>query len=296
MAGDHGRRDGDRLRAVPSFALAVIDPREELQVRLAAQDIVRRHLLLASSVVEGTPIRVVPDPDLSFWPDVGVNLRGAYLVDLNLDYTQLAWATFDGATFKGKIYCNSTIFEGHASFEAAEFSDDAWFTNAKFMSDVHFVSATFDRRADFNEVEFRGQADFSGMKITEEADFSSAKFYEWVTFRESEFRGDLDFQWAVFHQDVSLAESEVIGHANFLKSTFDEGSILSVLSRFAKTEFTGGVTPNDQGFPPAGFDETLQKALYGRTPEEIAKSGLPLNLVQAVLQEQNRDAPGTDPE
>jgi len=103
------------------------DPREERQVRLAAQRILARHL--RPTTPDGTPIP-------TYWSGVAADLTEATLLDVDFSNCHLNNAQFTRAAFVG----------------------DAWFRRATFLSAAWFDGATFTGTAGFRGARFTGTA------------------------------------------------------------------------------------------------------------------------------------------
>jgi hypothetical protein len=161
--------------------------RKELQVRLTAQSIVADHL-------RDDPYRGRrgdgPVPE-AFWPEIDlVDLRGAYLMELNLSGCRVRaiecndavfageslfrgllcdLAFFQKAVFKGLADFRGSVFTNDTWFSWATFAADAWFHGDKFFPAVHFGGhagfreAAFDHKARFEQAIFDGSADFEAI-------------------------------------------------------------------------------------------------------------------------------------
>lgn len=125
---------------------SVFDPHEERQVRLAAQDILRRHLR------PSTPDRM---PNPMYWESQFLNLAGACLIELNLNLCQVRSATFNKATFHGPTQFRSmtvthgtdfgdATFIGETLFNSAALACFPIFRGAKFIGEFSFEQTYFD--------------------------------------------------------------------------------------------------------------------------------------------------------
>jgi hypothetical protein len=161
--------------------------RKELQVRLTAQSVIAGHLRDDSGrgLRSGGP---VPE---TFWPEIEkIDLRGAYLVDLNLSGCRIQAIECHDTIFSGEslfrgfdcdlAFFYNAVFRGLADFRGAAFADSTWFAGATFDDDawfhgdeffpparfgVHadFKQVTFGRRARFDQAVFEGSADFGAV-------------------------------------------------------------------------------------------------------------------------------------
>ncbi|MEV4481756.1 pentapeptide repeat-containing protein, partial [Micromonospora coxensis] len=106
---------------------AVVDPREERQVRLAAQRILARHLRPTSPDGGTHPL---------YWgPKTVLDLTEAVLIDLNFSDCHLHNATFIKTHFSGDAWFDGVTFSGDVGFGGVTFSGDAWFDGVTFSGD-----------------------------------------------------------------------------------------------------------------------------------------------------------------
>ncbi|MFJ5989319.1 pentapeptide repeat-containing protein [Lentzea sp. NPDC092896] len=157
----------------------VSDDVEELQVRMAAQLILHRHL---------TPVTgITQEPNPNYWGELDLNLTGATLVRFWLGNTSVGYADFRGARFigtaqfqgarLGSAMFRGCQFDGAAWFESTSFGEAAIFDDAVFMGDVTFENAVF------------GNALFDRARFGREATFDSARFVHNIQFEEAVFDG-----------------------------------------------------------------------------------------------------------
>ncbi|GGM75444.1 hypothetical protein GCM10012275_52630 [Longimycelium tulufanense] len=116
---------------------------EELQVRLAAQDILTRHLR------PGPHQR----PVATFWDGISLNLTKATLVNMNLNHCRTQRLDLGGVQFSGEASFGGAQFSGEASFGGAQFSGNAWFGGAQFSGNAWFGGAQFSGIVDFSNVQ-----------------------------------------------------------------------------------------------------------------------------------------------
>ncbi|MGW0503208.1 pentapeptide repeat-containing protein [Micromonospora sp. NPDC003241] len=236
-----------------------VDPREERQVRLAAQRILARHL---------RPTTPQEKLDPSYWgPSVTLDLTEAVLIDLdfigchlhNVTFTDthlIGSTRFDGATFTGDAgfdkatftggdasFDKATFTGGDASFSEVTFGGDAWFGEVTFGGDAWFDEVTFTGDASFREATFSGNAWFGEATFGEIAGFGEATFRSYASFREVTFSGEAGFVGATFGSDAGFDKATFSGTARF------EEAMFSGTAGFDKVTFTGG----DAGFDKATF-------------------------------------------
>jgi uncharacterized protein YjbI with pentapeptide repeats len=199
----------DRDWSLPAQRYSAVDAemRQERQVRLAAQGILRRHL---------QPGLDVKHRDLSFWSDITIDLADATLIDFDL----------------------SNCHVNHSNFARARFVGIARFRDATFTGDTSFVESTFAGHAVFFKARFlEGGAWFSDTKFSMSASFESATFTELTYLDDEMFMGGVSFRKANFaaatsFKGVSFAKSNLVAGVKTL--TWAAGS-------FADTEFRQGV-------------------------------------------------------
>jgi hypothetical protein len=145
----------------------------EREVRLIAQEILQRKL------------KTLPDRDRPLWDHNRLNLRNAFLDNINFQLCCLRSADFTDATFHGDAGFLLTKFGWWPTFAGAVFSGDADFRSAAFEWDPNFTRTTFNSDAFFDDTEFHGgpiftEAVFSGRttlaraSMTEPGDFTGA--------------------------------------------------------------------------------------------------------------------------
>ncbi|MDG4770975.1 pentapeptide repeat-containing protein [Solwaraspora sp. WMMD792] len=198
------------------------DPREERQVRLAAQRILARHLRPKSADGTLNPMH---------WHNVSIDLTEATLLDPDFTDCNLRSARFSGATFTGPARFSGATFTGPARFSGATFTGPARFSGATFTGEASFDRATFTGEAWFDRATFTGDAAFSGVAFTGNtwfdratftgpAWFGSANFTRKVGFGRTTFTGPAWFGGATFTGDASFSEATFTGDAWFGGTTF----------------------------------------------------------------------------
>lgn len=115
-----------RLDPAPSTSVADTS-RAELEVRLAAQRILVKHL------------RPGPDPATpaaTYWEHIDLNLTGATLVDWTMRECHVRDVTFTRTQFTGYALFNKATVDGDAWFDEAEFGGHAGFYGTRFEQGV----------------------------------------------------------------------------------------------------------------------------------------------------------------
>lgn len=157
------------LRGKTGAELEDEDP--ELQVRLAAQELLKTHL---SHDAPG------------YWPGMSVDLQRAVLVDFRLSGCTLDAADFSRVKFVGAVHIRGTTFARRAWFYGTEFTDIVNFDRSVFEEGAHFSLAHFTRDVRFTRIRsgglfqcthtrFDGGADFEGGEH-QEIDLADAVF------------------------------------------------------------------------------------------------------------------------
>jgi uncharacterized protein YjbI with pentapeptide repeats len=194
---------------------------DELQVRLAAQKILEKHLHRP---------RYPNSNSESFWPHIDVDLSGAYLVDFSLRDCQVRKAEFDGAHFMGDTVLLRAIFEGHpwgltgpygvggASFADVCFEGDVNMEDACFHGDSSFSDCHFGGEAYICGVRFEGPVDFLGSTFNELATFEGTTFNRNAFFGEVKFLGPAFFSAGYIYETAARFNDE----ADFSQCRFHE--------------------------------------------------------------------------
>ncbi|WP_208630451.1 pentapeptide repeat-containing protein [Amycolatopsis kentuckyensis] len=148
----------------PSFDAA------ELQVRLAAQQILATHLRR---------------DDERLWPGVSLDLRHATLVDFMLENAEIAAADFSYARFLGATHVTAT------------FAATSWFFGAEFSALANFDGSSFTGGAVFSWARFRWIARFADTRSTGRLNFFHAVFDDKAVFEGGEHE-ELRFEGTQF--------------------------------------------------------------------------------------------------
>lgn len=173
------------------------DPREERQVRLAAQRILADHLHLPGLNPFPLSPRTATSP--AFWPNICLELTGATLLQADFSYCAIASAEFSWAVFDGDARFDGALF-GHAEFEDATFRGEANFRAAKFVNRPAFARATFSGEANFHTARF-GQPGFVGTTVMKTGLFKRSKAEIEIFATEADFTGATFADSAVFDQN-----------------------------------------------------------------------------------------------
>ncbi|MGW0507452.1 pentapeptide repeat-containing protein [Micromonospora sp. NPDC003241] len=146
-------------------AVEVTDPErfEELEIRLAAQEILSSHLVLN--------VRGDGGVDESWWGSLRLNLRGATLLNLDLDSCRLHTLNIEGAyivgatslflcILDGRFMASRAVFDGRAGFVSVSFAGHADFTYARFLGPMRFSALTLRMNANFDGAKFENKVVF----------------------------------------------------------------------------------------------------------------------------------------
>ncbi|GIJ22373.1 hypothetical protein Vlu01_29970 [Micromonospora lutea] len=228
--------------ATGSSGKPALDPREERQVRLAAQRILARHL---------RPTTPEGEPDPLYWKTkVTLDLTEAVLIDFDLTDCHLYNATFTNTHFTGTTWFGRATFSGLARFGKATFSGDARFGKATFSGNVWFNEATFSGEAWFVQAAFSGDPRFDMATFNGNARFDKATFSGNAWFGKATFNGLAGFVGAAFNGNAGFDKAMFSGDAGFAEATF------SGLARFGKATFSGDARFGGAAFNGnAGFDK-----------------------------------------
>ncbi|GAB3866694.1 hypothetical protein GCM10029963_79460 [Micromonospora andamanensis] len=237
-----------------------VDPREERQVRLAAQRILARHLR-PTTTPEG-------EPHPLYWgPKVTLDLTEAVLTDLDLNDCHLNNATFTRTHFSGNAWFAGATFNDSAWFVGATFNDSAFFAGAKFNYGAWFVGATFSGGAWFGEATFNGGAGFGEATFNGDARFGEATFNGGAGFGEATFNGDARFGEATFNGDARFGEATFNDDARFVGATFNGDTGFTEATFNDDARFVGATFNGDARFDRATFsrDPRFSEATFSRT-------------------------------
>ncbi|WP_433688075.1 pentapeptide repeat-containing protein [Micromonospora carbonacea] len=234
-----------------------VDPREERQVRLAAQRILARHLRPTSPEGEPHPL---------YWgTKVTLDLTEAVLIDFDLTGCRLHNATFTKAHFTGPARFDKATFSGGAGFVEATFGGGAGFGGVTFGGDAMFAGATFSGGAGFVEATFSDVARFVATTFNGDAWFDWVTFGDGAMFAGATFSGPARFSGVTFSGPARFVEVMFGGLARFVEVTFGGeawfgGATFGGDAKFVEVTFGGdakfaGVTfGGDARFDKATFN------------------------------------------
>ena len=151
---------------------AVAYDASELQVRLAAQELLKKHL---------------QHDDPAFWPGMSIDLQQALLIDFRLSGCTIDAADFSHAKFVGAVHIRETTFARKVGFYGTEFTGLA-----------NFDRSTFTEGAFFSWSHFRGVARFARTKSAGGMRFYSTLFDAEAVFERGKHEDELDFEHARF--------------------------------------------------------------------------------------------------
>lgn len=191
----------NRLPGEPDTA----ERRLELDVRRAAQQILKRHLFWPADVSVQPP---------SHWGPVELDLRDAALVELDLQNCRIASVDFRNAAFHRTTVFNGTAFTGDVTFQDAAFLGRLWFTDSVFTDEALFHGASFDGDATFQRTKFLMAAFFNRASFMRLADFNHTVIGD-AFFYRTHFDGDATFS-ATFTRGATFEEAIFTAKVDFL--------------------------------------------------------------------------------
>ena len=143
----------------------------ELQVRLAAQELLKTHL---------------GHDNPAFWPDMSIDLQHATLIDFRLSGCTIVVADFSRARFVGAVHIRGTTFARKAGFYGTDFTGLANFDQSVFEEGAFFSRAHFRGVARFARVRSAGGMRFHHTRFDAEAVFERGKHADPLDFSEVE--------------------------------------------------------------------------------------------------------------
>ncbi|MEV0701653.1 pentapeptide repeat-containing protein [Saccharopolyspora sp. NPDC050389] len=206
---------------------------EEQEVRLTAQTLLAAHLAAPDRNKKGRP------GNPKYWDHIGLELRGATLVDFDFGRCEVSSAIFDGARFVGDFAdfrganmavasCQGATFEAPTVFEDCEISR-ASFARATFRKSVRFTRATLSAGADlpyiaFGKARFVGPAEFNGTRFADQASFAEAEFHGPLYFNDTDFEGGVRFDLLKARASAYFNDTRSAGDLSFERSSFESSS------------------------------------------------------------------------
>ncbi|MFB9908472.1 pentapeptide repeat-containing protein [Allokutzneria oryzae] len=145
--------------------------RQEIQVRFAIQECIRKHLSLEITAERGPDGYYPPQEQLRkfLWSDMSLNLSGATLVDFDLSGCSIDEVNFRATRFIGNFAdFRSSIFYERPKFDLAQFRCPAQFSSAYFNRGASLKEAQFYCAASFQEAYFTGPIYFDEAYFTYE--------------------------------------------------------------------------------------------------------------------------------
>jgi uncharacterized protein YjbI with pentapeptide repeats len=201
--------------------------RQEREVRIAAQEILCRHLQGSSPLPSYAKV--------GNWGALTLNLKGAVLIDFNAQCMITGDAQFDFAQFHGLTMFNDTRFEGYADFTGSSFEGVLLCESTAFVGSVSFMGAKFNKMAYFRKAQFGGfSARFRGSYFG-----SDAHFHQTVFSSPADFHG-ADFQSSVTFASANFMCSGVFQPFQLASDPFDNGTS-SGSAEFVNAQFHGDV-------------------------------------------------------
>ncbi len=235
---------------------------QEREVRLTAQRILSGHLRPVND--DGTPAG-------TFWPDIDLDLTGATLVDFGLDRCRMRHATFESATFSGKLVMSRALFTQSAIFRGATFTETAEFTGTEFLNYAAFSRANFLKRAFFNDAKVYLACDFAGATFAQHADFQGAVL-EIAIFDMATFAGAAWFDATVFLSEAMFRYTTFAGltrfHAASFRGDFTFNRALVVHPLPLHSSLPPAWRPSEDYFALDGRDGTWHRLVPSDPPPE----------------------------
>ncbi|MFG2021976.1 pentapeptide repeat-containing protein [Actinomadura geliboluensis] len=186
--------------------------RQELQVRLTAQRLLKRHLTKTSTDQPPRP---------TYWDNIHIDLAGAQLIDFDFSQCHPTDANFANTHFTGHAIFREARFSGDTGFGRARFSGGAWFDGARFNRNSRFGDAQFSGIAWFARAEFSGDARFDGTRFSGEVWLEGARFNEGVWFDGARFNGSAWFDGARFNGSAWFDGARFNGDVWFGQAQFE---------------------------------------------------------------------------
>lgn len=211
--------------------------RQELQVRLTAQRLLRAHTSRALGEAGKA----------TYWLDhrgnrMVVDLVGAVLVDFTLSFCDIGrfdlrsaqlhgGADFEGTQFRAGADMTRTQLHGEALLTRAQFYSDTDLGGAQFYGDIGLVGAEFHSFTDMSGTQFHGAANLTGTKFRGyialaeakfhgDAKLRGARFYKTANLRDAQFHGGVNLRGVQFHGDANLRGAQFHGDANLQAAQF----------------------------------------------------------------------------
>jgi uncharacterized protein YjbI with pentapeptide repeats len=175
------------------YALPGDPPGDEENRSLYDTRLQEREVRLTAQRTLATGLSALDD---SYWANADLDLTGATLIDLDLNFCVVHQATFARASFVGDADFTGTTFTGDADFREASFAGTAWFSDASFTRNGEFTRVSFAAGASFRGTSIAGDALFDDVSFGGSADFELASLTDVTSFRGASFAGDAEFSGA----------------------------------------------------------------------------------------------------
>lgn len=182
--------------------------RQELQVRLTAQRLIRTHLH-APSDMKTEPAAYWRGPD---GERMNLDVSGATLVEFDLSACQLDTLIATNAQFHGHADMTRAQFHGAVTLSGAQFHGWAYLTHAHFYGDTSLDWARFHTESYLTGAHFRRDTYLTGVQ-----------FMAFTTLAAAQFYGKVDLMDGQFHGQADLAATRFRGHVNLSDAQFREG-------------------------------------------------------------------------
>jgi uncharacterized protein YjbI with pentapeptide repeats len=180
--------------------------RQELQVRLTAQRLLRDH----------TQRSGLGSEPMTYWRGqqrerMNFDLTGAVLVSFSLAFCELRAAVFDSAQFYGAAVLYKSQFYEHASLRGAQFHDVAVMTEAQFHEFANLMETQFHGQANLDEAQFHGETYLRAAQFHGWANLMETQFHKYTSLDEAQFHEATLLKGAQFHGEVHLREAQFHG-------------------------------------------------------------------------------------
>jgi uncharacterized protein YjbI with pentapeptide repeats len=226
--------------------------KQELQVRHAAQEILRRHLKPGK-------------PEL-FWCQIRIDLSGATLAIFNLEECEIAEGVFSSTRFIGTTRFNGchvlgwagfrdARFTGFAGFQGVTFGGGARFDGAAFKGACNFERAVFTEGARFDGVEFDGSADLSESIHNKKSIFSMAHFRAAAIFTSARFLDETHFSRTVFNKYARFRHCQFSGALLLTNTLFRDEARFTAVKFGGRLRVIGATFQSKAGFGESEFNQ-----------------------------------------
>lgn len=178
------------------------DPRQELQVRRTAEDLLSTHLHPSAA---------------AYWASIDLNLTGAVLISLDMEGCRLNSACFDLAELHGAADFEAAQVAGDVSFVGARINGGAFFMGAQIGGEVTFCDAQCRGYGRFEDAQIRGDVSFNAVDFGASPVFGTAN-----RWKEARFDGALSFDRTQIQGNARFNRMEVGGTVTFHQITVED--------------------------------------------------------------------------